>query len=226
MRENFNPNWSIKRIKREHAIGVKAIFDKKYGKDKFTLVEHYPSKIEDSGGEYKATLLDSPFKVALHGKDQHHCVGSYIDSIHREHYIVYKIEKGDVITTLGISLNPDRYNSSQHLGVCNATVDSEERLAFAESVKKSVLKIANSREEFIQNGFKMIGNALEGVPIPAAPAAQLGPVGIPINNNGVLPNNAVVEVGDRRAMDPFAGMEIAAYEQAARPVVNGPDIPF
>lgn len=49
--------------------------------------------------DYTATLL-----VAMHGKDQRHCVGRYVHDIAEGNYVVYKItDPGGVKSTLSIA---------------------------------------------------------------------------------------------------------------------------
>lgn len=218
MRENFNPDWSIIRIKREHALGVKELFNKKYGHDKFKLVEHYPNVIEDEENEYTATLMTTPFNVAVHGKEQHHCVGSYIDDVHKERYIVYKIQKGENISTLGIGLIKDKFPRTQHTGVCNATIINDKRLAFAEVVKSKVFKVAATRSDFINVNITPTVGAAFPLNHLEAPVAGV---------NIAAP--AVVDGGPIRL-----GVEGAPYVQAPLPqqaprIGNldfGMDIPF
>ena len=134
MRENFNPNWGIKRIKAEHLQAIRDGFKKQYPDTPLPCATSLPNYIEKD--EFSAELLTSPLQIATHGKEMHHCVASYIHDVETGYYAVYKISDGKhVTTTLGIGNGMLR---TQHLGVCNSEVRDTDRVVFAKSIVRKI----------------------------------------------------------------------------------------
>jgi hypothetical protein len=141
MRNNFNPNWSIKRIKREHEQAVKDQLLKTFPKTQIELANILPAEYRQ--GDFVATLLKSPHEIAGHGKQQHHCVANYAGRSARNEYAVYSLlnEKTLNISTVGIQHPDSSYDGSQHYMKYDRTVKNEERVAFGVYITKKTKKL-------------------------------------------------------------------------------------
>ena len=56
----------------------------------------------------------------------HHCVGSYARMCAKGEYLVWRLTRGDVETTLGIDVHQGKYSFDQHYGHCNAIVEDQD----------------------------------------------------------------------------------------------------
>jgi len=147
--ETFNPNWSKRRMKEEHerlsrmqreiANRKQAERDAQYAK----LLEvdfrelHSGLDVIQFASGVVATPLVSMQQVQEEGSKMHHCVGSYASMCAEGDYLVWHLTKGDVATTLGITVRVGKeYLFNQHYGFCNAVVNDEDLKAAAEFVVK------------------------------------------------------------------------------------------
>ena len=122
MPHEFNPNWGLARMRREHELATKAIMQRKFSAKTFA-----PDwRFEDKG--FSAELLTSQLDIATEGATQHHCVASYAQTAARGKYAVFKIEGKERATAGVIGGKVD-----QVYGACNAQV-SDECKAFAHKV--------------------------------------------------------------------------------------------
>lgn len=119
MPHEFNPLWSLARMRQEHEEATRAVMQRRFSDKRFA-----PDwSIEDGG--YVATLLNSQAQIATEGSIQHHCVASYARTAASGKYAVFKIE-GKERATAGVVGN----SVDQVYGACNARVSDECR-AFA-----------------------------------------------------------------------------------------------
>lgn len=144
MGEPFDPKWSYRRIKEEHArltllreawqARKRAEADAEYAArltiDIPSLHQWCPSLCVD--GVY-ARPLQNMLEVQDEGTRQKHCVGSYAEECARGKYIVYSLEKDGVKSTLGIRVQ-DRnteegvqrtYRLEQHYLACNRRIEDK-----------------------------------------------------------------------------------------------------
>lgn len=114
--ETMNPNWSWKRLQEEHDRMAKAITAMRYPKTFINSLQEFRRnglssftgnlRKEDGVIKYEAVLLDTPYDIAMEGKEMKHCVASYIPEVSRGKYLVYSIRKnGERYSTLGIVLS-------------------------------------------------------------------------------------------------------------------------
>lgn len=117
--DEFNPQWGLARMRREHDLATKAIMERRYSNKAFAPDWSF----EDQG--FSATLLTSQASIATEGAVQHHCVASYARNAAMREYAVFRIE-GKERATAGIRNG----RIDQIYGACNAQV-SEECRSFA-----------------------------------------------------------------------------------------------
>ena len=121
----FNPLWSEKRMEQEHNKLLKLDLKTKIKNIdlKYNLRKNIVMKYKD----FTATPVTSPLELHELGIQQHHCVFSYNDRIVAGRYMVYKVEKdSNVISTIGITVNQDRFILHQHYGFANKPVTDDE----------------------------------------------------------------------------------------------------
>lgn len=116
----FNPEWGLARMRREHELATKAIMQNRYSDKSFATDWSF----EDGG--FSGSLLTSQADVATEGAIQHHCVASYARSCAMLEYAVFRIE-GKERATVGIRNG----HVEQLYGACNAQVSDNCR-AFAD----------------------------------------------------------------------------------------------
>jgi hypothetical protein len=119
---NFNPRWSLARMREEHDNAAREALARRYPRTQFADDWSF----EDNG--YTATLLTSQADIALEGQTQSHCVASYAQSAAAGQYAVFKID-GKERATLGVQNGL----VNQVYGACNNAVSDECR-AFAKKV--------------------------------------------------------------------------------------------
>lgn len=136
--ETFNPNWSKRRMKEEHdrlsriqqeianrrAAEYNAEYAKLLEKDFRELHKGLETIRFDSG--VIATPLINMQQVQEEGSKMHHCVGSYARMCAKGEYLVWRLTRGDVETTLGIDVHQGKYSFDQHYGHCNAIVEDQD----------------------------------------------------------------------------------------------------
>jgi hypothetical protein len=134
MPDEFNPEWGLARMKREHELATKAIMQMRYSDKAFAA----DWSLEDDG--FTAALLTSQASVATEGAIQHHCVASYARDCALGEYAVFRIE-GRERATLGVM----KGLVHQVYGACNAGV-SDECKAFAHKIAVVyTAQLANTR---------------------------------------------------------------------------------
>lgn len=121
--DDFNPEWSLARVREEHEKASRAQYRKTYSEEPFAS----PWSFESEG--YSAALLTSPMDIATEGASMHHCVGSYAHSASLRQYLVLRID-GKERATAGYTRDGRGWRLDQVYGVCNAAV-SEACRAFA-----------------------------------------------------------------------------------------------
>ncbi len=157
--ETFNPNWSKRRMKEEHdrlsrmqqeiANRMAAEYNVEYAKllekDFRELHKGLETVRFDSG--VVATPLVNMQQVQEEGSKMHHCVGSYASMCAKGEYLVWRLTRGDVETTLGIDVHHGKYSFDQHYGHCNAIVEDQDLKDAAESV----VKMLNEKNKRLDN---------------------------------------------------------------------------
>lgn len=118
----FNPEWGMARIVREHEAATRAIMQRRYSDKRFADDWSF----EESG--FCATLITSQAEIAVEGETQHHCVASYARSAADGGYAVFKID-GKERATAGVRNG----RVDQVYAACNSPV-SKECGAFARKV--------------------------------------------------------------------------------------------
>lgn len=141
----FNPNWSLKRINREHDAAVKKINALTYSDEPYYWIDDSIREFTSSTEEFKAELITNNLDLANLGKQQHHCVGSYHNMCSCGHYVVYEItDKDGLVSTLGIKTSKSESNilglTDQHYHAMNDEVIDESRINFAKNVSAKVVK--------------------------------------------------------------------------------------
>lgn len=148
MRDIFDPKWSIKRMIDEHAAGVRDQIAKTYSKDLYNSAKFLTPLYEYEG--CTAELLTSSYEVGLHGKEQHHCVGSYANLCSFGKYVVYKLtDTCGTVSTLGIEHPSSLHNATQHHLAYNQRVTNKDVLVLAERVKTDTLAVMKNHPEFV-----------------------------------------------------------------------------
>jgi hypothetical protein len=122
MPAEFNPQWGLARMQREHESATKAIMQQRYSTKVFAPAWQF----SDDG--FSAELLTSQSEIATEGALQHHCVASYARTAAIGKYAVFRIE-GKERATAGVV----GHVVDQVYGACNAQVSDECR-AFAQKV--------------------------------------------------------------------------------------------
>lgn len=120
--DEFNPQWSLARMRREHEAATKAIMQQRYSDKTFALDWTF----EKNG--FSATLLTSQAAVATEGAIQHHCVAGYARDCAMGTYAVFRID-GKERATAGVRDG----RVEQVYGACNVPV-SDACKAFASEV--------------------------------------------------------------------------------------------
>ena len=120
--DEFNSQWGLARMQREHELATKAIMQRQYSTKAFAA----PWSFAEGG--FSAELLTSQADIATEGAIQHHCVASYARSAAMRKYAVFRID-GKERATAGVV----NHIVDQVYGACNAQVSDECR-AFASKV--------------------------------------------------------------------------------------------
>ena len=122
MPNEFNPQWGLARMQREHDAATKAVMQRRFSTKSFA-----PDwQLAEDG--FSAELLTSQAGIATEGATQHHCVASYARIAAMGKYAVFRID-GKERATAGVV----NHIVDQVYGACNAQV-SEECRAFANKV--------------------------------------------------------------------------------------------
>lgn len=149
MREGFNNKWSITRINKEHEAAMRDHFIKTFPKDIYRSTYFLTSKYEYEG--CTAEMITSSFELAMHGKDQKHCVANYASKCASGEYVVFKIVDAEgKVSTLGIA-NPNNksYLNTQHYLAYNQVVENKDALELARIINTDVMKIMKDHPEMI-----------------------------------------------------------------------------
>lgn len=118
----FNPQWSLARIRQEHEAATRMVMQKRYSNEAFAPAWSFQD------GPYTATLLTSQAEIATEGEVQHHCVASYARMAAHGECAILRIE-GKERATLSVMHG----TVQQVYGACNAAVSAECKL-FASKV--------------------------------------------------------------------------------------------
>lgn len=110
----FNPEWGLARMRREHELATKAFMERRYSDKSFAADWSF----EEKG--FSGTLLTSQASIATEGAIQHHCVASYARSCAMLEYAVFRIE-GKERATAGVRDG----RVEQVYGACNENVSDE-----------------------------------------------------------------------------------------------------
>lgn len=122
MGDEFNPEWGLARMQREHELATKLIMQRRYSTKAFAPAWQF------SENGLSAELLTSQADIAAEGAMQHHCVASYAHNAAAGKYAVFKIDGKERATAGVIGSRVD-----QVYGACNAQV-SDDCKAFAQKV--------------------------------------------------------------------------------------------
>lgn len=143
----YNNAWSVKRMKAEHDKYSKIITAQMYSKDHFSCIGWAPKEVVCEEG-FTATLLTSPFEVAIEGKEMRHCVAGYSNTVEKGKYLVYSVTntEGEKVSTLGLSKPPHvrtvmsgtPWVFSQHYGKSNTPVRCVIQKALAQDTIEKV----------------------------------------------------------------------------------------
>lgn len=135
MPNEFNPQWGLERMQREHELATKAIMQRRYSTKSFAPAWQFA----DDG--FSAELLTSQADIATEGATQHHCVASYARTAAMGKYAVFRID-GKERATAGVV----NHVVDQVYGACNAQV-SDECKAFAQKVARLYAAAAKAANE-------------------------------------------------------------------------------
>lgn len=120
---NYNPRWSLNRLRREHDREAERIATAQHSTKPFCA----PHIATVDG--FTFTRLTSPAEVAKEGHTQSHCVGGYIRACQSGRYAVYKVE-GKERATLGLHIQDGTpWGLDQLYGACNSRVSDACRSA-------------------------------------------------------------------------------------------------
>jgi hypothetical protein len=122
MANEFNPQWGLARMQREHEGATKLIMQRRYSTKAFAPAWQFA----ENG--FAADLLTSQADIAAEGAIQHHCVASYAHNAAVGQYAVFRINGKERATAGVIGTRVD-----QVYGACNRQV-SDECKAFAQKV--------------------------------------------------------------------------------------------
>jgi hypothetical protein len=122
MANEFNPEWGLARMQREHELATKLIMQRRYSTKAFAPAWQFA----ENG--FSAELLTSQADIASEGAIQHHCVASYAHNAAMGKYAVFRID-GKERATVGVIGG----RIDQVYGACNAQV-SDDCKTFAQKV--------------------------------------------------------------------------------------------
>ncbi len=135
--DNYNPKWSINRVKCEHDKEYKRIQALKYTAEEFPYCDTLPATIPGVvfGRAFTATLVRSPLDLNTLGMEEGHCIGSYHQQCWNGDYIVYTIveDSTGILSSFGIYKYGDSH-TSQHYHKYNKIVVDEARIRFVHTV--------------------------------------------------------------------------------------------
>lgn len=135
--------WSEKRMQEEHNNWTEEIMEQEVK----SIVDYqmtYPDEL------YKFapagfTLLDTLKKVFFEGREMHHCVyTNYWDKVRAEKYLVYHIDNGVEVATLGIEISYGIFQYNQCTSKYNKLISSE----LLEQCQSFVRSLNNLKNEF------------------------------------------------------------------------------
>lgn len=154
LNREFNADWTPRRMKEEHNKASKEIAMKDASPVPFNFIpEGFPREVELD--EFKATLLDSTYLIALEGIEMSHCVGGYKHYAAEDRYAVWSVTKnGERYSTIGFEKarrifnnggshvvdSEDQWFIQQHYKAFNQPVDDDKAKQLATDV---MLKVNN-----------------------------------------------------------------------------------
>jgi hypothetical protein len=115
--DDFNADWGLARMRREHEDAVRNLRSKRYSKDEFCPAWEY------AANGFTATLLTSKYEIGVEGDLQRHCVGSYANVAAGGSYAVLRID-GKERATAGLHKNGKAWQVEQVYGACNLPVSA------------------------------------------------------------------------------------------------------
>lgn len=129
---DVNPEWSMRRLMREHDNAMRNRAAKEYPRERFADDWSF------SQDGYTATYLASQSDIALEGMTQKHCVAGYAGMSARKEYAVFRIE-GRERATLGLRALGMQWRFDQAYGAYNQPVEADTR-AFCMSVMEQFIR--------------------------------------------------------------------------------------
>ena len=158
--EEFNFNWSLKKIIEKHDKYKKIIDARKHGDGEFP----YVGKITEylSLENFEATLLKTGLEVAQEGREMYHCVGMYSKYCYAYERVVYSVTRnGEKYSTLSFRIDKKEqmdkegniYNTyrefrkDQHYKIQNFKVDNP----IAQQLESIILEKLNDKEGTTDN---------------------------------------------------------------------------
>lgn len=138
---DYNPEWSIKRIIKEHKDAAGRALLSKASTKIFSSVDILPNIY--SHGDFTASICKSAYDMVLLGIQENHCIGTYSRYVEHGHYIAYLItDTNGLASSIGIK-NPNStlYLPNQHYHSYNAHVEDGARLSFGKDLIKLVSEI-------------------------------------------------------------------------------------
>lgn len=129
----FNPQWGLARMQREHELATKAIMQRQFSSKVFAPAWSFA----DNG--FTAELLTSQVDIATEGATQHHCVASYARYAAMGKYAVFRIEGKERATAGVVGDGVD-----QVYAACNAQV-SDDCKAFAQKVARQYARASQAK---------------------------------------------------------------------------------
>lgn len=117
---DVNPEWSMRRLMREHDNAMRNRAAKEYPSERFADDWSF------SQDGYTATYLASQSDIALEGMTQKHCVAGYAGLSEQKEYAVFRIE-GRERATLGLRALGMQWRFDQAYGAYNKPVEADTR---------------------------------------------------------------------------------------------------
>ena len=119
LREDFNPNWSLRRVREEHGKIIR-IRNEEDDRRRAERDEKYAKLLEVNIGDLHKGLQEIIFEsgvvakpllslqeIKQEGRMMHHCVGTYAESSAQGNYLVWHLTKDKQEATLGITVGQD-----------------------------------------------------------------------------------------------------------------------
>lgn len=133
-------SWSYNQWKEYHEKVTELVNLKKYSRDVFPWIKPYTQNFKSE--KYTAEILNNAFDIKMEGEVMKHCVASYSGQASKGDYMVVSLKDVDNerYSTLGLYVRNGKITFNQHYKHCNARVDCEGAVKFAESIVKTLNK--------------------------------------------------------------------------------------